>query len=317
MQSDPPARARDPLVSVLLPTHDRPEWLEGALVSALGGDFQDLEVIVSNNGRPEHTRRLRERVDDPRVRWVQRPPCSALENLVSSLAEARGTYVAVLHDDDWWDPRYLATLIPALEADPDAVVAFCDMWAVDAAGAIDPEVTELKTRRSGRVLFPTGHYRPFYELAIKESVPLPACAFRRDALPPAALPPEVGTAMDMWVGYRLALTGRAAHVFDERLVFNRVHEDSDFQTATMRNLVAAAECQRRMLDERRLDAHRDVLHWHVAARHQGIGATLLRQGSRREARAYLGFALRLRLTAKGLGAWLASWTVPTSMLARL
>jgi glycosyltransferase involved in cell wall biosynthesis len=300
-----------------MPTHDRPIWLEGALKSVLAGAFEDFEIIVSNNGRPEHTRQLRKRIDDGRIRWIERSVCTGPENFLSALSLARGRYVAVLHDDDWWDPRHLATLIPPLEARPDAVVSFGDHWIVTTAGQIDYTATERNTQNSGRATLKAGYRRPFYDLAIAESIPLLACAFRREALAPESFPPEIGTAIDMWVGYQLALTGGAAYVCPDRLVYWRVHQSSNFATDATTNLIAAAEWQRRMLREPQLAPYRDDLAWHLGARRQGIGAALLRQGSRRAARTYLGSALRLRLTAKGLGAWTASWVVPTGLLARM
>src|SRR5919199_6684910 len=104
-----------PLVSVILLTHNRPVWLRTALRSVLEGEFEGYEVIVSNNGQPEHTRGLAEHVGDPRVRWVEQPPSGGLEHFLAALSLARGRYVAPLHDDDWWHPRFLATLIPPLE----------------------------------------------------------------------------------------------------------------------------------------------------------------------------------------------------------
>ena len=41
-----------PLVSVVLTTHNRPVWLAEALTSVLDGEFADFEVVVSNNGNP-------------------------------------------------------------------------------------------------------------------------------------------------------------------------------------------------------------------------------------------------------------------------
>ncbi len=306
-----------PLVSVVMPTHDRPAWLERAVESVLAGEFEDLEIIVSNNGDPEHTRRLHERFPDARIRWIERAPCSGPENFVSALSLARGRYVAVLHDDDWWGPRHLATLVPPLEGRADAVVAFADHWIADGAGRVDPEATERMTDRTGRRLLVEGYRRPFYELAIAESIPFVASVFRREALAPERFPPDVGTALDMWAGYQLALTGQAAYYSPERLVTYRVHDGGDFRTSTMRNLLAAVECQRRMLGEPQFAGHRKDLEWHLAARRQGIGASLLRQGDRAGARSWLGAALRLRLRPKALGAWLATWIAPSSVLVRL
>jgi hypothetical protein len=306
-----------PAVSVVLPTHNRAVWLQTAVKSVLEGVFEDMEVIVSNNGRWEDTRRLAEKTDDPRVRWVEQAPCGMLEHLLKVLQLARGRYVAILHDDDWWDPHLLASLIPPLEAHSEAVVAFADQWRVNGQGTIDLPGTEYASRQSGRAILAAGIHQPFYDLAVRESVPVPACAFRREAVSTEHIPLEVGGAYDIWLGYLLARTGAAAYYCPDRLVYLRTHESSDFAVTPIPNLLAAAGCQRRMLRDARLAQHRDELRRRLAVREQGIGAALLRQGSRSAARRHLGAAIRLEGTVKALGAWGASWVLPDFAIARL
>ena len=63
---------------------------------------------MTNSGDPDDTRRLRRTIRDPRVRWFDQPPgLGMLDNLLAGLAQARGEYVAILHDDDRWSPRFL------------------------------------------------------------------------------------------------------------------------------------------------------------------------------------------------------------------
>jgi glycosyltransferase involved in cell wall biosynthesis len=305
-----------PSVSVLLPTHNRPVWLRVALESVLGGDFRDFEVIVSNSGRPAHTHELHERVDDARVRWVEQPPgFGARENFLAALALARGRYVAVLHDDDWWDPRLLASLVPPLEEHPEAVVAFADHWLVDADGRIDVASTDETARTSGRAEVAPGLHRPLHQLAAREEIPIVGAVFRREAIPPDSFPPEVGSILDVWVGFLLAVTGGAGYRCPERLLYYRVHGAND--SAWLESLRGAVYCQRRMLNDTRMIAQHDELRRRLATREQYIGAALLRQGARSQARSYLRHAMQLRPSWKGVGAWGASWFVPKSILGRL
>jgi hypothetical protein len=139
----------------------------------------------------------------------------------------------------------------------------------------------------------------------------------RLAVAPSDIPLEAGAAYDMWFAYLLARTGGAAYYCPDRLVSLRGHWNSDFVTEPIANLLAAVDCQRRMLRDARLAPYRGELTRRLAAREQGIGAALLRQGSRSAAREHLGAALRLKATAKGGAAWAASWIVPGSLLARL
>ena len=306
-----------PAVSILVPTHNRPAWLARALRSVLDADFKNFEIIVSNNGRPGDTEELRQSLDDPRIRWIEHAPRSVLENLLSALSLARGRYVAVLHDDDWWHPGFLATLVPLLEGDPAAVLAFSDHWAVGTDGRIDTASTRYASEASGRAGLSAGRYQPFHALVIGESVPQPGCVFRRDALSIKDFPPEVGPSNDIWAAYLLCRSGGAAHVCRERLVYRTVHADSYFAAQQVEGLMAAVYCQQRWLRDPRLTAQREELRGRLAARQQQIGAALLRQGSRSAGREHLAAALRVRPTMKGLGAWTASWIVPTSVLPRL
>jgi glycosyltransferase involved in cell wall biosynthesis len=311
------SREGSPSVSVVLPTHNRPAWLRMALTSVLKGEFGDFEVIVSNNGQAEHTRQLAAQVDDPRVRWIEQPPSGMLEHFLAALSLARGRYVAPLYDDDWWHPSFLARLVPPLEADSEVVAAFADQTQVHADGEPNVAATGYYSRRSGRATLAPGLHRPFYDLAVRETVPLAGCVFRREAVAPSDVPLDVGAAYDVWIAYLLARTGGAAHYCSDRLAFLREHQSSDFAVEPIPNLLGAVNCQRRMLRDPRLARGRDELRRRLAAREHGIGAALLRQGSRSDAREHLGAALRLRPTAKSSAAWVASWIVPTSLLARL
>src|SRR5829696_4045889 len=160
-----------PCVSVLLPTHNRPAWLAEALDSVLTGDFADLEVVVSNNGRPEDTRELARVVSDPRVRWMEQDQTTtAFQNFLGALDQARGKYIAILHDDDRWQRHFLAALVPALERRSDAVLGFTDHYRMDAHGEIDVAATKSNSRRWGRTGLARGYHQPFFEITARQTV---------------------------------------------------------------------------------------------------------------------------------------------------
>jgi hypothetical protein len=307
-----------PLVSVVLTTHDRPAWLAASLASVLDGKFADIEVIVSNNGDPAPTRRLSSVIDDARVRWVEQPAStSVIGHLRAALGLVRGRYVAVVHDDDCWSPDFLSSLVPPLEGHPDAVVAFADHYIVDARGEVSPERTERTTASSGRGALPAGLHRPFFDLLVRQTIPFLACAFRRDALPPAALPDDVGTSYDIWNSYVLASTGGAAFYVPRRLLYYREHSESVTESGDLAGCLAAIGCRSRMLQDPRLDPYRGLLSDRLARDHELAGARLLRLGFRQQGRAHLRAAIGLRPTAKALAGWSAAWLAPRSVLTRL
>lgn len=109
-----PERSRDrvPLVTVAIPTIDRPGLLRRALASVLGQTDVAFEVIVSDNASVMDVRAVVHDAGDERVRYQRHPsrlPMSA--NWNSCLEAARGTYFVLLSDDDALGPRSLSTLV--------------------------------------------------------------------------------------------------------------------------------------------------------------------------------------------------------------
>jgi glycosyltransferase involved in cell wall biosynthesis len=307
-----------PLVSVVLPTHNRPVWLAEALTSVLDGEFADFEVVVSNNGNPEDTRRLEARIDDPRVRWIEQDPAlGGLENFLAGLAAARGTYVAPLHDDDRWSPRFLAILVPPLERHPEAVLAFADHYLVDDRGRIDVAATEANTQYWGRADLQEGVHRPFFGAVARQSVAITGCVFRRESLPVEEFDAEMGPSYDVWWSYLLARSGDAAFYTPERLLYYRVHGGSATSRSKLAAHLGAARARRRMLDDPGLRPYRARIANRLARDHTVVGAELLRQGCRKGARVHLAAAIRLDPTLRAVAGWTATWLAPSRWLGRL
>jgi glycosyltransferase involved in cell wall biosynthesis len=307
-----------PLVSVVLLTHNRPEWLAQAVTSVIGGSFDDLEVVVSNNGDPDHTRQLQSTVSDARIRWIeQNRDLDMLDHLVAGLGLARGKYVAVLHDDDWWSPAFLGALVPPLERHRDAVLSFADHYVVNQLGEIEQTQSDTNTKRWGRAHLREGLHRPFFGVVAHQSVAITGCVFRRTAFPLWELRREVGSFSDIWMSYLLAKSGGAAYYSPRRLMYYRAHPASHSSAGLLSSHLSAIRCRRMMLEDPEMRAYESVIKAKLARDHVLAGAELLRGGDRADARSHLADALRLRPTMKALGGWTVSWVATPSRLARL
>jgi glycosyltransferase involved in cell wall biosynthesis len=308
----------EPLVSVLLPTHNRPVWLAEAIRSVLAGDFIDFEVVVSNNGRPEHTRELAEVIRDDRIRWLEQDPDTGiLRNFLAALERARGRYIAVLHDDDRWAPNMLSALVPPLQRRADAVLSFADHFRTDRDGRVDLADTNRNSRRWGRTALAQGYHQPFFQLAARQSVPITVSVFRRDALAPSALPESVATCYDIWLCYGLACTGGAAYYHDERLLFSRRHPGQHSASRELAGPSSAIALRARMLEDQRMRAYAGVLRERLARDHLTAGAALLRSGARQRAREHLVNSTRMHPSWKATAGLAASWLAPTAVLNRI
>ncbi len=117
--------AHDPLVSVVIPTWDRPETLvERAIPSALDQTYRNIEVIVVGDASPPATAAAVAALGDPRVRFHNltiRGPydedpgrswlASGTPGFNAGVAMARGQWIAPLGDDDSFVPEHVERLL--------------------------------------------------------------------------------------------------------------------------------------------------------------------------------------------------------------
>jgi glycosyltransferase involved in cell wall biosynthesis len=117
-----------PVVSVLIPTFNRPEYLSIALASVLQQSYRNLQVIVINDGG-EDLSGLIDSFRDPRLIFINRKENRGKPySLNEALNRADGKYVAYLDDDDLYYPNHIETLLNALEYQTDCQVAYSDFY---------------------------------------------------------------------------------------------------------------------------------------------------------------------------------------------
>ncbi len=92
-----------PLVSVVIPTRNRPHLIGRAVHSALAQTLKAIEVIVIMDGPDERTIEVLHRIQDSRLRVKILPVQAGVgEARNAGIKEARGKWVALLDDDDEW-----------------------------------------------------------------------------------------------------------------------------------------------------------------------------------------------------------------------
>jgi glycosyltransferase involved in cell wall biosynthesis len=288
--------APPPLVSVVVPTFNRTHFLSDALSSALAQTHAAIEIVVADDASTEDVRgAVMSRFSDPRIKYERNPRNLGMgPNCWGALARASGKYVATLHDDDMWEPDFLASLVPALEADDSLSVAFCDHHVVDEAGVLDPAATEANTRRWHRDRLGRGTLRPFVEAAVVwQAVPAAMAAlFRKSAIDWSDFPPEVGTYYDIWLAYQAARTGAGAFYEPRRLTRYRVHGQSETRSwsSAAGRLKAMRQAEfvfRRYLDDPGLGSIRSGIAGLYARKAISLASALIDEGAGDEARGVL------------------------------
>lgn len=115
-----------PLVSVGIPTYNRPDGLLRTIQQIAAQTYRNLEIIVSNNASTNPlVATIADRCAqlDPRIRVVhQARNLGLVANFKFVLREARADYFLWAADDDEWNPRFIATCMQTMLHDAPGTV---------------------------------------------------------------------------------------------------------------------------------------------------------------------------------------------------
>jgi glycosyltransferase involved in cell wall biosynthesis len=124
IEEDSDNKVTSPIVSVIIPTYDRPQFLMEAISSVLAQSFQDFEIIVVNDGGPQDAKQIVFQINDPRIRYLRIKHGGISCALNAGLARSRGKYIAYLDDDDVYLPKHLINLVRTLEKQQNISLAY-------------------------------------------------------------------------------------------------------------------------------------------------------------------------------------------------
>lgn len=134
----------NPAISVIMPSHMKPEYLPDALDSLLEQTRLDLHVIVVDSGEwinKQDERSLAMQATyltysaQPLVEWhtlgelpgliARKCPYAYIINEVLGHGLARGRYISFATDDDIFKPTYMEQMAGFLDNNPDAPAVYC------------------------------------------------------------------------------------------------------------------------------------------------------------------------------------------------
>ena len=127
-----------PLVSIGIPTFNRPELLRQALESARSQTYPNLEILVSDNESTDaQTSKILAEASaiDFRIKtYRHKKDIGAAANFEFLLNSATGDFFTWLADDDLMHPTCIKLLVAAHKQNPRLVCAFSDVTILDING---------------------------------------------------------------------------------------------------------------------------------------------------------------------------------------
>ena len=104
----------EPLVSIVIPTYQRPEYFAMALESVLAQTYKKLDIFITDNSHNEDTKNIVQKyLGDERIHYEHHPDFDAVGNWQRALAHnnPQAEYVNFLMDDDVFMPHKIKTML--------------------------------------------------------------------------------------------------------------------------------------------------------------------------------------------------------------
>jgi glycosyltransferase involved in cell wall biosynthesis len=118
----------DTLVSVILPTYNRAEYISAALDSLFAQTFQRWECIIIDDGSTDNTLQVLASYEDPRVVYIYQDNqgVSAARNV--GISRCKGDMIALLDSDDEWLPKKLERQCAYMRANGFEICQTDEIW---------------------------------------------------------------------------------------------------------------------------------------------------------------------------------------------
>jgi len=213
---------KQPLVSIVTPSYNQGKYLEQTIQSVLAQDYAQIEYLVVDGAStdnsvdiikkyaleagsvlpslPKHTLSGTPASRFHKIEWwVSEKDAGQGEAINKGLAHAQGDIIAWLNSDDYYLPGTIAVVVKVFEENPEAVLIYGDMLAVDEQGQT---INTLKYKQLS-----------LQDLLCFQIIGQPAVFFRRKVLErTGGLDTTFHFLLDHHLWIRIAHQGRILHV---------------------------------------------------------------------------------------------------------
>lgn len=216
------------MISVIVPVFCVEQYLEKCLDSIIEQTYQDLEILLIDDGSPDGCGEICNRyaIADPRIRVFHsaNQGLSAARNL--GLSNAKGSYIGFVDSDDWIEPKMFERLLTTIEENK-ADIAVCGrvMEFPDKKEIIIPSVGVMDREDAVKALALLKVRNPVWDKLWKRE------CFEDIRFPIGRVYEDIATT------YRIFLRINRVVCIPDSLYHYRIHEGSISHSNQLKNLV--------------------------------------------------------------------------------
>jgi glycosyltransferase involved in cell wall biosynthesis len=301
-----------PTVSVIIPTYNREQFVAKAIESVLNQTFQDLEIIVVDDGSTDQTRLVLEPYQD-RIRFIYQDNAGASAARNTGVKAAKGEWLAFLDSDDEWTSGYLSKQIQKAGEVPSVCMQTSDCRFIGLDGQtktyfeINGSLAEFKGQDYLNI------QEPFRFIVKHGPWQVGSTIIRREAMDKAGLfDTSLPVSHDLDLMARVALQGGFRMISDVLVNVYRREEDIECLTQQAKN----DPLKHRETDEKMYEKlnetktlkrrERKALNEVMSANRRAIGNLLLDNGQVREAKESYRRAFHMAPSIRSFGKYILS-----------
>lgn len=217
-----------PLVSICIPTFNSENFLEETLNGIILQTYNNIEIILGDNGSSDNTIRIIEKYSnlDNRIKYyINDQNIGYSRNCNKLISKATGEFISIYHSDDVYDPTIVEKEVNALIDNSDILGVFTSYYKISKDGSI-----------INKVHYPINKKEDFIKVNLDEYLKIVlakgASCF---CCPTSMIRKEVYNSLngydenlkyiedqDMWA--RILLNGSLG-IINEKLIKYRIHEN--------------------------------------------------------------------------------------------
>jgi glycosyltransferase involved in cell wall biosynthesis len=217
-----------PLVSIIMPTYNRADYIIESVNSIQNQTYQNWELIIVDDGSTDNTEELITGLEESRIKFYKSSKIGIVGKLKNiGINNSSGQFIAFNDSDDLWAPSKLERQINALRTHPEA--GFCMTGGYNFKRPYEPVEYFYKERQGQK-------FGNFFIGAFQSEMSgfTQTLLFKKTCLAKAGYFPEEKSFADPEFILKLALNFNAVILY-ESLVFRRLHNDNHNSSAWVEN----------------------------------------------------------------------------------
>lgn len=115
----------DPLVSVLIPCYNASPWIRGTLESILGQSYQNIEVVMMDDGSTDDSFQIARMYESRNVKILRQANQGASVARNEAYRNCEGEFIQHLDADDFLSPDKIASQVRTLRESPPGYLGLC------------------------------------------------------------------------------------------------------------------------------------------------------------------------------------------------